>query len=135
RADVRPNAVVSPLSQNGGFEAMALDDSTGFPSGPEFVVGVKDQLYWDPVTGKSQRNSHYSNNTQLNALADKQLRQLKPEDRKATYKEMEVIMADECYRLCQSTTVRVFFWDPALANAKMSIVNGSNHFMSKWWLA
>ena len=80
-------------------------------------------------------NNGHVNDTKLSALVDKQLTQLKLEERKQTFKQMEELMAEEQYRIILSTYGNHWFADPTVNDIQMPIfmVNGSLAYVKTWW--
>ena len=139
-ANVKDNEQISAqyntTTARGNYEGMGMGITTGFNNGaPAFTASLKDRFYWGPTGDHSVNNLSFVNDSRLNTLVEKQLRQLKLDDRKATYREMEPIIAEEQYQIVFSTTTQTYFFDPKLRNARMSMEQGSRRFMMKWWFA
>jgi peptide/nickel transport system substrate-binding protein len=100
--------------------------------GPAFRNGV-----WSPATGITAptQNSGYINDPELSAAADKQATQLDLNQRKATFKVMEEIMANKMYRLTTSTFTTTYFADEKVQDIQMPITatNSALAGAKYWW--
>jgi ABC-type transport system substrate-binding protein len=132
----QPGQLFQTTSGLGKYEGSLFNITTGVNSNsPAFAQAIKDGIWTGPSGERAPANLSYITDSRLSTLADKQLRQLKLEDRKATYREMEPIMAEEQYRIVLSTSTQNYFFDPSLKNNRMSIEQGSRRFMMRWWFA
>jgi peptide/nickel transport system substrate-binding protein len=104
------------------FSTVAIGDFNGVAVGAGFIypdLGTQIMNYfYSPPGGVSPPTLNWGrvNDPRVNELFTKQLTQLKHEDRKATFKELEDIFADNIYALTWSTTSHTHFTDPSLRN-------------------
>jgi peptide/nickel transport system substrate-binding protein len=92
---------------------------------------------WSPPEGVTAptSNSGHINDAELSAAADKQSTQLDLNERKATFKIMEDIMASKMYRLTTSTFTTTYFANEKLQDIQMPITatNSALAGAKYWW--
>jgi peptide/nickel transport system substrate-binding protein len=98
---------------------------------PYYVDTLSDRYYWG-TAGRARINLSYVNNPQLNQLLDKQRGQYNEDERKATIKQIEDLLAEEQYEIYFSTDTRTYFWDPSLVNYRPSAFFPYTHLMKSW---
>jgi peptide/nickel transport system substrate-binding protein len=83
--------------------------------------------------GKRGRiNLSYVNNPTLEALLDKQRGQFTLQERLATIKDIETLVAEEQYEIYWSTDTRTYFWDADITNYRPTAWFPYTHLMKAW---
>jgi ABC-type transport system substrate-binding protein len=117
----------------GNFNMMAHG-----PNQQNIVLGqyVKN-VYWSPPEGVKPptQNAGHVNDPRMSQLLEKQIGQFNLEERKATFREIEEIMAEEQYRIILSTYTQTWFADPSVKNIQIPIgaYSGAADYMKYWW--
>lgn len=149
--------LVSTWWRNAGLLDGKLIEETFGQFAPRFT-GVYDAIHYGPnvtsttpTVGLDIRNKYFSppdgikaaptlnigwiNDQKLSALAEKQLGQYVKEERIATYRAMEDILAEEQYSIGTVYGTLTYFADPSLKNAQMprDAYNGATPYMKYWW--
>jgi ABC-type transport system substrate-binding protein len=100
-------------------------------------VAFKNGVFAPPegVTPPTPNTGHI-NDRELSAAAEKQATQVNLDERKATFKIMEEIMANKMYRITTSTFTTTYLADPKVANIQMPITATNSALSSAryWWL-
>lgn len=120
----------------GNFDGMFVGPTGGGAFGTEPGIQMKSVL-WSPAEGvkvPTTNNAHITDQ-RLSALIEKQLTQLKLEERKQTFKQIEELMEEEQYRIVLNTYGNHWFVDPSVQDIQMPIyaVNGSLAYVKTWW--
>jgi peptide/nickel transport system substrate-binding protein len=132
--NTQPYAQFTTTTAVGNYEGMSMLTGLMFP-----VMGLTmKNWFWSPPEGVRTPTPNQSriNDATLSALVEKQLVQLKPEERKQTFRAMEDIMAEQMYQIPLSTYTTTWFSDPALQNVVVPLWGfPSAHFVKYWWFA
>ena len=91
---------------------------------------VTERFTMKPKRGRI--NLSYVNDSNLEALLDKQRQQFKMEERLQTVKQIEELVAEEQYEIYFSTDTRTYFWDPAIQNYRPTAWFPYTHLMKAW---
>jgi len=138
-ANVKQNVVTfaqfGSTAQLGNYEGMGHITPGNFKS--PIPCTQSRNTYWSPPEGvkaPSQNNGHV-NDPRLSQLLEKQIGQFDREERKATFREIEELMADEQYRIILSTYTQTWFADPSVKNIQIPIFayNGAWDYTRYWW--
>lgn len=88
---------------------------------------------WKP--GDPTLNSGYVNDPNLNALLQKQLAQFDKQERIATFRQIEDILAEQQYHVINITWTNNWFADPTVKNAAphQEGYQGAWHQIKYWW--
>ncbi|OAI44071.1 hypothetical protein AYO38_02260 [bacterium SCGC AG-212-C10] len=89
-----------------------------------------EQFTMKPRRGRI--NLSYVNDAKLEDLLDKQRGQFKLEERVATVRQIEELVAEEQYQVYFSTDTRSYFWDPSLVNYRATAWYPYTHLMKGW---
>jgi ABC-type oligopeptide transport system substrate-binding subunit len=93
--------------------------------------------YWSPPGGVQVPTPNYAhiNNPQLSALMDKQLGQFSLDERKATFREIGDLLAEQLYLVPFSTYSETYFGDPSVKNAQVPwwSYGGPLGWVKYWW--
>lgn len=122
----------------GNFDGIYLGPTGGRgANSPDPGISMKS-YFWSPPEGVKvpTTNNGHVNNPSLSALLDKQLTQIKLDERKQTFRQMEELMAEEQYDIALSTYEITWFADPSVKDMQMPIfaVNGTIGYIKYWWL-
>jgi ABC-type transport system substrate-binding protein len=100
-------------------------------------LSVRNGWAWAPGAPKQAPtlNRGWVEDLNLTALVEKQLTQFDKEARKATFREIEDVLAAEQYAIVGVTHKTTWFGDPSLKNTQPAIemYNGGTHYMKYWW--
>jgi ABC-type transport system substrate-binding protein len=126
------------------FSTAAVGNYEGtyfFPGGGGVIsaapgVAFKNGVFSPPegVTPPTPNTGHI-NDSELSAAAEKQATQVNLDERKATFKVMEEIMASKMYRITTSTFTTTYLADPKVQNIQMPITATNSALSSAryWW--
>jgi ABC-type transport system substrate-binding protein len=116
------------------------DDMTWFPNvvGGQAQIGMwlTMQLSWAGQPHQPPTvNRSYVDNSTLNDLLTKQMGQFVKEERVATFRQIEDILADQQYAIINHTWTNNYFGDPTLKNAQpgQEAYQGALNYMKYWW--
>jgi ABC-type transport system substrate-binding protein len=139
---VQTEDVSLPFAQM--FSTAAVGNYEGtyfFPGGGGVIsaapgVAFKNSVFSPPegVTPPTPNTGHI-NDAALSAAAEKQATQVNLDERKATFKVMEEIMASKMYRITTSTFTTTYLTDPKVQNIQMPITATNSALSSAryWW--
>ncbi|HWO72797.1 MAG TPA: ABC transporter substrate-binding protein [Dehalococcoidia bacterium] len=98
---------------------------------------VRNTLSWAPGVPKQAPtlNRSYIDDPQLTELVQKQMGQFNVEERKATFRQIEDLLAKKQYMIVGVTHSTNWFADPSLKNTQPAIemYNGGTNYMKYWW--
>jgi peptide/nickel transport system substrate-binding protein len=97
---------------------------------PYWLDFVTERFTMKPARGRI--NLSYVNDTNLEALLDKQRAQFKLEERLQTVKQIEELVAEEQYEIFFSTDTRTYFWDKPIQNYRPTAWFPYTHLMKTW---
>lgn len=125
--------------KKGDFVGMYLGPGGGAGFSSQTPGSSLQNLLWSPPEGPvvpSGNLGHVADPT-LNTLIEKQNQQIDPAERKATFTEMELLMAEQQYRIPINTVTNNYFSAPELRNIQIPVfhVNYSAHYVKYWWFA
>jgi peptide/nickel transport system substrate-binding protein len=120
----------------GNYEAMQWQPNvTG--TIPTMGIILRNNFWAPPegIKGPPTLNLSYTNNPELSMLVEKQLTQLKKEERIQTLRRIEDILADEMYRIPGVPDVTNWFGDPSVKNMQTprEAYNGATPYLKYWW--
>jgi len=104
---------------------------------PNLGVAIKDK-YWSPPEGLPDGptlNLSHVNNATISDLVVKQLSEFDTEARKAVFRDLEEVLAEEMVQVSGVTGQLAWFIDPSVKNAQMprDAYNGSVAWMKYWY--
>jgi ABC-type transport system substrate-binding protein len=104
---------------------------------PNLGVAIRDKYFSPPEglpDGPTLNLSHVTN-SQINDLVTKQLQEFDVEARKAVFKDLEEVLAEEMVQVSGVTGQLCYFIDPSVKNAQMprDAYNGSTAWMKYWY--
>jgi ABC-type transport system substrate-binding protein len=96
---------------------------------------LKSKYYWEPGTDRPPLNDTWIQNTELNALLDKQFGEFDNEARQAVLTEMEDLLNSEMPHIPSIVGNQNYFADPSLHNVQMprDAFNGGFPWFKYWW--
>ena len=138
-ADVESIEMTHPQIAGGAWIGN-YDDMTWFPNvvGGQAEIGLwlTMELSWAgaPHTPPTVNRS-YVDNPALDALLQKQLGQFVKEERVATFRQIEDILADQQYAITNHTWTNSWFADPSVKNAQpgSEAYQGALAYLKYWW--
>jgi len=126
---------------NYGNDAAANDTLTWFPNvvAGQGQIGLNLLLFLSypqgAPKGPPSLNNGYVDDPALNALLGKQLSQFVKEERVATFRQIEDLLAEQQYHVINHTWTNNWFGDPTLKNAQphQEAYQGAMPQMKYWW--
>ena len=138
-ADIESVEQTHPQLEAGAFLGN-YDSMTWFPNvvagQGQMGLNLKLFLSWPgPVKAPPTLNNGYVDDPALNLLLDKQLSQFVKEERVATLRQIEDILAAQQYHIINHTWTNNWFADPTLKNAQphQEAYQGALPQMKYWW--
>jgi ABC-type transport system substrate-binding protein len=131
------NITDKPLTPGQYFTTVGIGDFDGIAVGAGLQypdVGTQLKNYLSGGLTAPTLNWSRVDDSALNELFEKQLGQLDFEERKATYEEIEELLADNMYVLPWSTTSHTHFTDPSVAGAIVPVYayGGNAQYIKNW---
>lgn len=119
---------------NGGYDLTAWGPNTE-ATNPDMGATLKSKYYWEPGTDRPPLNDTWIQNTELNALLDKQFGEFDNEARQAVLTEMEDLLNSEMPHIPSIVGNQNYFADPSLHNVQMprDAFNGGFPWFKYWW--